>query len=558
MKYLKKYSIGELLSIAAFIFSALFFFIRIYPIIFAVHDDMRTYTLVRNHELLQNAVDSAKNGRISHLWNHILLGIPFIPGKVWFYKLFAYGTCLFDVWAMWLLVSRHIDRSLAWLSAAAVMSFATISASHNLFISYALCHQLPIGLALLSLHLFLKGLDKPKKTRTAASCVLFLAACMIYEAFIPFVIVFAAAAAVKCRDGKSFPAYILAVLRKILPQLITALAYAAVYFTWQHFYPPSYAGTSLYLHEPFLSLEAVGTYSLSMSPLAQLYYLAERTEVTAGIFVRSITAPGIIKAVLIAAAAAAVIVQSSRKVRFKGLMPVLLLGIFVPNLLIGFSEKYVSSLKKGVISYLSSFYSYLFLMAVLCGLCMIVYRSLNSKGLRILGVSVISCVVVFLSLSSDYVVKYWGDYYIEADRRYKNFDRAVSSETIVSCDSGWQIYAPDNAGIHALESYTLDYIGIYDDTPAGGYTDKAGQLSEGKETMCMRSDEDYLLMAVGEVDEELHADEVTIVTVLPGTFDVIMHTGSGEEIMYEDAADSYILTAPEGDSFDMSVRIEVK
>ena len=146
----------KIFYLVCFCFCALMLFYKLYNVMFAVHDDMRIYTLVKNGRLIDDAIGSAKcTGRISHIWNHLLLGLPFAADKVWFYKLFQYGTILFDIGALYLLLSRHFDKKLATLSSVIAMAFLSISHWHSLLISYALCHQLPIGLLLLSLHFYL-------------------------------------------------------------------------------------------------------------------------------------------------------------------------------------------------------------------------------------------------------------------------------------------------------------------------------------------------------------------------------------------------------------------
>lgn len=139
--------------------------------------------------------------------------------------------------------------------------------------------------------------------------------------------------------------------------------------------------------------------------------------------------------------------------------------------------------------------------------------------------------------------------------RYRNFDEAVSSDEIVSCDGGWQIYAPDNQGIHLLETYTLDYIRIYDDTPASVYVSEAAELEKEKKTVCMRSPENYQLMVIGNVDEALCAESVTVESILPNTFDVVLCTADGEKRVFEDVKDDDVLSCPDGSMIDMSVRV---
>ena len=138
----------------AFVCAVLWLFWQIYPIIFAVHDDMRNYTLVRRGMVLADSIRAAKTGRISHLWNHHLLALPFRANKVWFYKLIQFSALLFDVFSGWKLLKAHVNRQFADLAAVLGVSWACISAYHNLLIAYALCHQIPIGFCFLSLYHF--------------------------------------------------------------------------------------------------------------------------------------------------------------------------------------------------------------------------------------------------------------------------------------------------------------------------------------------------------------------------------------------------------------------
>ncbi len=551
-----RFSRTELLCAVAFIVSALCLFARIYPIIFAVHDDMRNYTLVRSHELLANALHSAKQGRISHLWNHLLLGFPFILNKVWFYKLVQFSSFLFDIWAMMLFVSRHIDRRLAWMCGTAAVSFANISPAHNVIISYAFCHQIPIGLIFLSLYFFMIPPEIRKRRHTVFSTLLFLAACMIYEAFLPFLIVFALAAALRTkRSGLSFPELAKGVLRQILPLFAAACAYTAVYLLWQHFYPPSYAGISFYPYEPFLSLKVLVTYSFSLFPLLQSVFLAVGEGMTARALIGETNLIGAVKALLTAASVCTVTVKCSKKMKFRGELCIMGTAVFIPTLLIAFSTQHTDEFRRHATQYVPSFYSYLFLCVFLCILCCTLYRTTNGRNLRTLFITFTGAVTVLSSLSADCINLHWQQHYDTLDRRYRNFDRAVSSEEVTECDSGWQIYAPDNVGIHFLEHFTIDYIELYDDTPAAHYTYEEQKLEDGLETLCMRSDVNYYLMALGDTGDDLTTEEVTIVTVMPKTFDIVLYTSNGQSVQFDAVKDGDVLRCASG-SFDLSRRIE--
>lgn len=554
-KKLQRIDAEEWFCIAVFIFASLFFFYSIYPVIFGTHDDMRNYTLVRRSELINNAIHSAKCGRISHLWNHLLLGFPFILNKVWFYKLIAYSSVLFDIGSMCWFCTKYINRHVAWLSASAFMAFATISPNHNLFISYAFCHQIPIGLFFISLHLFLKSLDKHKWQYTIGSCILFLFCCMIYEAFIPFLIVFAASAAIKpVKEIKSFSKFILDIIKSLIPLTITTLAYVAVYKLWQHFYPPSYAGTELYLDEPFVSMKAFFTFPFAIFPLYQVARVSDTSPVAS---IYSLTIPDFIKAFLITASTAIIIPKTKGKIKTPTMLVVLITGIFIPNLLTCVSKQHLLAFKNGAIEYVSSFYSYFFVILFVCLTTCILYGCFKDKNLRITYLSIICCLTFASSLFADMNNDHWKTHYETLDRRYKNFDKTVSSDEITDCDKNWQIYAPDNGGIHYQERYTLDYLGIYDDTPVSSYKSKDSDLSSDLDTMCIRSDIQFLLMTAGETNSVLNSDKITIITILPNIFDITLYTDKGNTVTYNNIHDGDVISSGDSFDFDMTKRPEV-
>ena len=138
----RKTKLTNILPLLACAAALLWLFYQLYPLLFVTHDDMRNYTLVRRGMLAENAVTSAQKGRISHLWNHFLLGFPFMLNKAWFYKLVQYGTLVFDLSALYLLLRSEVSRKFAAVSVMLCSAWFCINANHNLLISYALCHQL--------------------------------------------------------------------------------------------------------------------------------------------------------------------------------------------------------------------------------------------------------------------------------------------------------------------------------------------------------------------------------------------------------------------------------
>lgn len=544
---------------ACFAGIALYTFYNLYTILFAVHDDMLMYMITRNGAVATEAVKAAKAGRLPQLWDYFLLAFPFALHQAWFYKAVAYASCLFDVGAMWFFLRRHVDEDFASVCAILVMSFVTISPNHNLFISYAFCHQIPIGLFFLALHSFMQYHKHRKKRDLILCCVLYLVCCMIYETFLMFMLVFGVTACIQNaeRSKESFWRYLGRILLELLPPLVTAVGYVIAYKVWQIFYPSHYGGITFYLEEPVYSLKILFDYSMALFPVNAVARISAEYPVGLGDLLGSITIGSVVKSALVTGCVVLLLVTAAPRIRFRGVLAISCFGMFVPNILMGFSQKYVTSAKNGNTAYIPSFYSYFFLVVLLCGFLCLWYRNAKPRNLRMLSLLCMGAFVFSMSLLADYNVDYWKAHYAALDRRYYNFDRCLSTSLVTDCDAAWMIYAPDNPGIHAKEAYNLDYLRIYDDTPAARFVRKAEDLEPDKRILCLRSDEQYQLMTAGEMDSQFRADTLTVVTVVPEAFTVTLHTASGKEVTYSGVTDGTVLQCPEQDAFDMQVRVQV-
>lgn len=547
-EYLRKY-----LPLIAFCAAAFWLFYQIYPIIFATHDDMRNYTLVRRGILFEDALRSAQNGRISHLWNHLLLGLPYLANSLPVYKAIVFAAFLFDLFTLGLLLSRLGDQPLAYMTLLLCTAWSSVSTQHNLLISYGLCHQIPVGLLCLSLYFFLLRYEKNKRRYTFLSCVFLLFSCMIYEAFTAAMLLFALLSlTLPESEETSYLRYLLRSAYRVLPQLAVVLCYMAVYFTWQHFYPPFYDGTSFDIHEPFLSVQTVGTYAISFFPLVNIIDYANDSPLGFRSFVQQISPAGWAVAALTAAAFALLLPRvKTDTARLRRTLAVAFAGIFVPCAVIGFSKKYIGWVKNGFVGYLPAFYSFLFLTAFLCCAGVLIYRSIHEKHRRTTAVILMTAFVFGMCLCATAMNRLFGGYFGELSLRYRNFDKAVSSELVTQCDETWQLFAPDNAGIHARPDYTEDYLKIYNPADVA-YVQGGTARDPEKKTLCMRSPGDYAFAALCETDEALHAEAVTITTTLDEvTVSLQLTDGDQYTATVEDGT---VLHAPEGKAFDLSVR----
>ena len=550
-------TIRRYLPLAALICAALWLFWQIYPIIFATHDDMRNYTLVRRGLVFSDAVRSAKSGRISHLWNHHLLALPFRANKVWFYKLVQYASLLFDVFAGWKLLKTHVDRKLADLAAVLFLSWACISAYHNLLISYAFCHQIPIGFCFLSLYHFGNCLKSKSKKDAALSCVYLLLAVMIYEAFSAMLLLFLLwSLCTPCGSGDKFFAWLKGSARRIFPQLLTVTAYCIVYFAWQHVYPPAYDGIAMNLHEPFMSMVSVKTYAFSFFPLWELLRLAKEHPITLTQFFGNLMHIAAWVSALLTAGTCYLLLPRIRMQaeKLRNLLLLSGLGIFLPCMLTAVSEKYMAWTRRGTDGYLPSFYSYFFVVVFLTGAAVLIYQSAPAGNRKKAARVILTGCAFCICLSASAVTNMWKPAFAQLSLRYRNFDYVIS-QVLPDCNADWQLCAPDNDGIHYARNYTEDYLKIYNPEQIDFIHDPA-ELNAEKYTLCMRMPCNYAFAVTGETDSALHTGTLTFRTLVPEHFNITLFDTEGNPLYYKDVCNGDQLTLTDGAAFDLSKGVE--
>lgn len=548
----------NLLLFLIFCCAAGWLFYQLYPLLMGTHDDMLNYVLMRQGNMFQSGLDAAKRGRISQIWDYPLLGFPFLLNKVWFYKLVVYTSYLFDVWSMWLLLSRHVSRDFAALTAILTVAWSTLTPYHNLLISYGCCHQLPLGLAFLSLYFYCNFLRDGKKMHLLRSSLLLLAAVMIYEAFSTLVLIFGLLALVHREDKKtSFFGHIGKTFLRVILPVFLVVSYILVYYLWQWNYPSAYGGTELNFSEPLLSLKAWSKFSLGYFPLAGLVKHIAETKHDFAYYIGQLPPAVIVIAVLVCVAAVLLIprIQIKRRVYWR-LLLCSLLGTFLPCVLISFSTKYRGWSERGVIAYLPSYYSFFFLMIFLVCILWGAYHVLKPKWLRVTMLTGILICLFGVTLSSGIVTNIWHRHYQKLTLRYRNFDYAVSTEPITACDDTWQVYAPDNIGIHKLDEFTELLLNVYNPADVR-YVHESAAILEDRRILCMRCPENYAFAVIGEADTSMQAEQLTLRTLVPEQFDVSLKTVNGEFVTFTDVAEGDVLSAPNGDAFDMSVRVRV-
>lgn len=430
------------------------FLIEIYPVVFTVHDDITTYANVKRGLLWDTAVSSALLGGFPQFLSNLLLGLPMLSGNLWVYKAISYSTLLFDVLIFYMLVYKAYGKAAAILSVTLFWGFATITNQHNLFVSYILGRQIIIGLILLSIFLFLKYYETHKNLFLWCSSALYLLACMIYEAAVPFGLIFLI---ITMASTNKEPIRFTEKLKPLLLPGFFIVIYVILYFAWQAKHPVSYEGRQFALGNPLKSIFSVLMYSLGSFPPYSLVIALVKNDVK----LQDISFP--IIPVLISFITAGlwyhylplVSLETAQK---KEKLAVTAMGIFLPNILIGFTPKYMEWNSYGCFTYLTTFYSYFFLLTF----AVMSFSAIYQKILHKKSFLVITAAAVFL-LSSAAVLnnRLWKEEFAHDIIKYKAFDQMISSSQFLSYDSGTNVYIPDFMGINQSMEQTQNYSKIY-------------------------------------------------------------------------------------------------
>lgn len=541
-----------------FVFCFGLLFVNIYNIMFTVHDDLRTYTTVMNGTLMDNAVHSAKDtGRISHLWNHILLGIPFYFNNQLIYKIISCSSLLFDFGALFLLLKNHVSYRFAVVTTVLTSAYSSVSPYHNLLVSYALCHQIPIGLLLLSLNFYLFYTENRKKSELIKCCLFLLASCMIYEAFILSLVIFGITALISSyKKTHNAVQCIKQSMHLLIVPVITAAAYTCIYLIWQTKYPPAYEGIELCLTSPISSIKALFKYSVGFFPLVEFIAVIRNNEIDLSSFSIIPSILSIVKAVFVSA----LFITILKKIKFRKIIVFTMIisgcGIFIPNLAMSFSKKYISWSEQGVYAYLSSFYSFIFLMIFICASAVLLYDIVGKK-LKPLFCAAAAVIVFTVSLIADFNTLFWKQTFEPQFLKYQNFNKAISSEIISSGNSKLDFYLPENNGIHYEAAYTLEYIKIYVKNAENIYVKDETPSFENK-TICIRYTENYEAALVGIIDENYLTENVYVFSVHSKPSDCIkLKTQSGNIKTIDNIHNGMNITANDNDLFDMKFQGEL-
>ncbi len=468
-------------------------------------DDTLVYLYSLNPNYIKYAVANALyQGRVMSVPIAYLARLPFVSASLLGYKLFTYASLLVVAGSIGFLCYRHVDKAVGGLAFLLFFAMAQIDLQHNLFYSYVLSHQIPLALLIFSLERLLTFYRDAKKSALVASAILFTCSAMLYESFVLMSVVVGVMALLSMNREKnrSFRNVIFELRYHILFLSI----YLLVYFLWRILYPSVYDGTVFEIKDPLLSLRTVVTYTIGLFPLRPFLDLPNTKAALATID------PLILAVALTGAVAAGIALWHVKSISRRTVLQTTLLcvlGMLLPNVLLGLTPMKAEWVALGSTSYVTSFYSFAFLVMLLSAWAGFAASRISRKWI-VTAVVVPSLFALFVLIGISN--KAYAERCDARLDRLETFAAVVATDSFASVENGSVIYMPDSTGLHG----SMDALNVYSASIyAEGYqyVNRAENLTFAEPTYMLRYDASTSTAIFGRIDEAYTSDEVTFVNL---------------------------------------------
>lgn len=504
IKHICKYKIEYL----AILVSSFTLFTIIWPIVFAVHDDIFSYIVAQKGDIFKQTIASAKGqGRFWFLVSLPICHFPFIFNNFIVYKIISYSSICFSVVSLGILLYRNVNNKIAYLAVLLFFTFAQLDGQHNLLVCYVFTHQIAIGVMLFSIDRLLNYYKSNNERDIKISAILLFIATILYESFILFSVLLFFISLLYNNYHNNRYKLIKRIIKDLRFHIIIMLLYLIIYFIWRSIYSSNYDGAQISLNNITDSLKVIFTYGLARVPLVSTLHnyknyqlsLIEPIYVIKG-FISSLTIVYIIKETKFV---------NKQFITYSLILSII--GIFLPVVLHSVTPRYVEWVKAGSYAYLPSFYSYFFIIAFISILLISIYQSLNNVKFKYLYLFFIFTFVLCGSLMTDINNQIESNNYQTQLKRYKAFDNAVSSEYFQNIENGAVIYVPDYNGIHNYMPYLDYYASLYSEKQHT-FTKNIEELTFVNPTYGFHYDEESGFMLIGKLKDNMLVDDINVVS----------------------------------------------
>ena len=453
--------------------------ILFYPLLFVgftTNDDANIAIDFGHDSIWQAAWEYSFNqGRFSFWWQYPLFYVPYaVDNRLW-YLVVKFGLTFMLLGAIFYAVFQLFRSS--WIALAALvffLGFIQNSWDHNLVTSLPFVYNFFASLFLLSIGLFSQALARKSVALAYLAALLYFFA-LANEAFALFFPFYIAVILMHGAAGESILDRFRAGQKYLLAVTLGLAAYVATYLLWQRFYPSGYSGNTLYWSDLGATANVIATFSLSALPLPSLHFLVSPEDqlrlmnssgwrtIVAGLTPVHLIKPAIVGLLFLRLLTVRdATVPAPRTLIAGGALA--LAGIFLPNVLLGFTKQYQILLAAHNTAYLYTYHS--FVSAVICAALFTAYLTVKSRSWRAAPrlAMIITGVVAMMVLSFAVEVR---NEYIAFDqklshRKWELMDVVIRSPDFRAIPDGAIVVAPTLSGhqrgnAHAPSYYWSSY-----------------------------------------------------------------------------------------------------
>ena len=361
-------------------------FITFFPLVFGGITTVDDANIAINYGFTKSLIEVGKilaesQGRLTFFWNYPLLRVPYlVDNQVW-YLVFKIGAFIL-LFASLCYAIGQIFRS-TWVSLISIIFFLAFIQNgwdYNALTSYPFAFNIFAVSFLVSLGLFSTAIDRENISLAILSAVLYFLA-LGSESFVLYYPFYVAVLLSRTIPSESFVNRFVSGLKYLLPMTVLLVAYLMAYSFWRHAHPSGYDGNSLGGFNLLAAVKAILTLSFSALPVASLDFMSSPiqqlsiayasgwsvifSELRAVAFIKPIIS-GFLFAKLMASTH---FILPKQRLLTNGIAWAFL-GIFVPNLLLGVTQKYQNYVASGGHAVVYTYYSFIsavvFLFAIYC------------------------------------------------------------------------------------------------------------------------------------------------------------------------------------------------
>ncbi len=480
--------------------------ITIYPLFsggFTTHDDAWMAINVWNDltwEITKSA--SFNQGRFVFLWAFPLSAVPFIIDDRLWYLAFKFGSFFVLLGALYYAVFQSFRSQ--WIALTALAFFLAIIQNgwdHNALTSYAFVFNAYATSFLISLGLFATAIDRKNLALAILSGGLYFFACgsELFVLLFPF---YVAVLLSRVAPGETLLVRLKSGKNYIFAIALPLIAYLTIYFVWRQIYPSAYDGNQLNVSNPLAAAKVIATYSLTAFPLASLSRLYSALSAplpfanpdSLHALLAEFNALHVIKPVVVGflfarlMTAERFVVPPGKKLLIGA--TVAWIGIFLPNILLGFTTKYQIWVNRGSHSYVYTYYSLISAVVFLA----LLLACMNAKSrswhprLRLAVVSLVVAAMMGISFAVELRNQSIAFEQKLAHRKWQLMEVLVNSPAFMEIPDGTTVAAP------TLLSHQRDHATVSADDWTNYVKYKTGKHLRFDKNRCKGEDPCYQLV----------------------------------------------------------------